>query len=600
MENNFDEATRTINSLPVCPDDEIIAAVPRHQLSLRRQIDQLMAESGRIPLSLFRRNARILRKRLFRQKMFYSYLRVGVEECGALTWMAKPNDLLNLANELKERAKGLKDPWLVFAILLSAGYALAHLLRIGEALKYANQCKVIIRSIPNPYFFMGEISALCYMLGRYREAISWARKAVKGVTGEYRKDLYASLLGYLTVSGNARYVQKIIRDTKLDKWGYRERLLLLRALANLNRGDFQGTALMAKRAMVQSKKEDIKAFFSIANFTLACSHAAAGRPKEAKELLRKHVPLFKKHHLTREYLTRKVILGDSDLTEEALNVPPLRLVHLFYQAKMTQRASDYRKALRYARSQRLFGIFCRLALFFPEPVLRLLQKGKNPGLPRTFLEMPVFQVEPPVYTIKFLGRLQISKGEKLLTKLRLKPKDSAFLIHLSFRKNQRVLLEELCRNFWPLSKKPSRNLSHLLVRIKKALMFPGHLLRIRGRFLAWNLYFANDYESFEEALAQAKVLERAGEWGFARREYLRAFVMFRGEPFKKMFDNWSEDKRQEILMQLDHETQVFVRSCREHNNQRDIDRVLGKVAKIIPKSKINKDIIELSNSLSNG
>lgn len=125
------------------------------------------------------------------------------------------------------------------------------------------------------------------------------------------------------------------------------------------------------------------------------------------------------------------------------------------------------------------------------------------------------------------------------------------------------------------------------------------------------IYFVTNYQEFEQTLFQAKALELAGEWGFAKKEYLRAFNLFRGEPFKKMYDPWSEHMRRVILNKLESEAIHFAKSCLEHDNEirqkkrrtpsakccggnmADAKKVLEKVLKIIPQSEeIRKMVTE--------
>jgi len=159
-----------------------------------------------------------------------------------------------------------------------------------------------------------------------------------------------------------------------------------------------------------------------------------------------------------------------------------------------------------------------------------------------------------------------------------------------------INLDEVYRNFWPNSEKASRNFSHLLVRVKKALKIPSHLLTVSRSYgetslINEGIYFTTDYQEFAQTLARAKALQRAGEWGFAKREYLQAFKLFRGEPFKKNFDDWSVDMRFRILSELENEAINFARACLEHNNKRDAKRVLEKVLKIIPDSEEIKNLL---------
>ncbi len=117
------------------------------------------------------------------------------------------------------------------------------------------------------------------------------------------------------------------------------------------------------------------------------------------------------------------------------------------------------------------------------------------------------------------------------------------------------------------------------------------------------IHFITDYAEFEQLLTHANALERAGEWGFAKKEYLRAFKLFRGEPFKKMYDPWSEHMRRAILNELESNAINFAKSCLERGDSpnrvaepksvADARKVLEKVLKIIPTSE---EIKKMSDS----
>ncbi len=119
------------------------------------------------------------------------------------------------------------------------------------------------------------------------------------------------------------------------------------------------------------------------------------------------------------------------------------------------------------------------------------------------------------------------------------------MLHLACRLAEparSITMDEIIANFWPKSDNPESRLVHLLWTMKSKLQMLRHLLVINSIFGSKKLvnigvYLNNDYQEFTQTIARAKALERAGEWGFARKEYLRAFSLFRGEPFKKNFDN---------------------------------------------------------------
>jgi hypothetical protein len=288
------------------------------------------------------------------------------------------------------------------------------------------------------------------------------------------------------------------------------------------------------------------------------------------------------------------------------------------EAAKTLHTKDYYEALHFARRRGLLGIFHRYIVFFPEPILHLLEKRKPTGLPRAIPKFPVFNQMVPTYRIKILGNLVVFKNQQYLrTKLTLKEKALLIQIALSAGEpNKTIFTKNLFVNFWPKSANPSNLLSHLLVTLKKKLRLPGHLLMISSRYeeprlVNRGVYLTTDYNDFKVALVQANALARAGEWDFAKKEYLRAFKLFRGEPFKKMYDPWSEHMRRVILNELETEAIHFARNCLEHDNEirqkkrrtpsakccggnmADAKKVLERVAGIIPQSEeIRKMVTE--------
>jgi hypothetical protein len=193
----------------------------------------------------------------------------------------------------------------------------------------------------------------------------------------------------------------------------------------------------------------------------------------------------------------------------------------------------------------------------------------------------------------------VNRNQKYL-RVKLKPKDSAFLMFLCSKTAESgkfINLKDVYDNFWAKSENPVRNLSHLLIRMKKALKIPSHLLTVSTKkgipsLINEGIYFTTDYQKSEQTFIQANALFRAGEWSYAKKEYLRAFALFRGEPFKKMYDNWSENMRRVILNKLETEAVHFAKRCLEHKDKRDVKRVLEKVLKIIPDSEEMKDMVK--------
>jgi DNA-binding SARP family transcriptional activator len=164
----------------------------------------------------------------------------------------------------------------------------------------------------------------------------------------------------------------------------------------------------------------------------------------------------------------------------------------------------------------------------------------------------------------------------------MSPKDASFLIFLAFSEERAIPLERIYANFWVSSRQPSRNLAHLLVRLRRALKIPSHFLYVKEEMLFVECYFTTDYEQYLEHLVQAKILKRGGKWGLAKSEFKRAFAFFRDEPFRKMYDDWSDDKRIEILFNLEKEASAFIKELFDRGNRREARRFMKRIARIVP------------------
>ena len=140
-------------------------------------------------------------------------------------------------------------------------------------------------------------------------------------------------------------------------------------------------------------------------------------------------------------------------------------------------------------------------------------------------------------------------------------------------------------------------LLHLLVRIKKLLTIPSHLLAVSSvsgepRLINRGVYITTDYAEFKTLLTQVKTLKKAGEWPYARRDYLRAFSLLRGQPFKKMYDDWSDRVRQAIMNTVEHEVVSFTNECLTHNTTKDARKILERMQTFHPDSHEVQQLIE--------
>ena len=596
-------AVKILNNLPCLPECQLLLRIPKKFLSLRRKLEYLYLEYEQITPQQFSRKARMIGKSLEKKGYIYSSIIADFFELDALGWLERSEQKIEVFDRLERKMQGIKDSALWFFFYFEQISNYAHLLRVNELLKVTQKCRRLIYHLPySPYWeYFGSI--LTYV-GKYKAACSFYKRAFEQ---EKNKVIVERLILKLAISGYGMAgeypeCKKMLSKAKATK--NRVHLAAINSLANAHLSFGQGNLSEASKFFLEpletvSRVKPLNNIYA-ASIGLASVAMALNNKVEAKIYLKKYLPLMKKYKHVREELTLGCLLGSVEyISDERLQIQPLCLLNLLLQAKRTMRIGDYRKAFRFAQRKGLLGLFHRWIIFFPEPILRLFEKGKKTGLPRAILNFPIFNQKKAVYLIRLLGNIIVYKNQQYV-KAKLMPKEKALLIHVALKVGEPdkiIFLKDLFVNFWPKSANPSNLLSHLLIRLKKKLRLPGHLLMISSKFgesrlVNRGVYLTTDYNDFKVALTHAKALERADEWLFARREYMQAFKLFRGEPFKKMYDPWSEHMRRVILNELENTTLEFAKRCLEHKNKTDAKKVLEKVLKIIPHSEESQRLLE--------
>jgi len=575
----FRKASVIANHLPSFPQDAVLREIPEKMLSPRRQLDRLFFFFGKMPFPEFYKKAKKIRTALEKKMLLYSSILAGLVECLALGWMETPIRELELIAVLKQRAKDVRDPSIRFLLSKHEGKIYAHyFFNEGKAKKCLRVCRRLLRLLPYSFYFADMASLLSVNMD-YKNASFYFQKAIKVERNkDSRKTLYRRLAITQAIAGNYKESIKSLHTAGKSKESYLSLSAITEAFCAFALGNISKALSLFKSVLEKSKSGELHNQLHAATLGLATIQAALNDKKKAETFLRKYIPLFRKYKMEHETLIRDILLGKRIIGNTRLNeFPTIRLITIIQEG---DKQSSYEKAFKFARNKGLLGFFHRIIVFFPESVLAMLKKGKDTGLPRAILNLPVFRKEIPVYSVRFLGKLTVYKNQKYL-KVKLRPKDAAFLIYLASSKRKSKTLDKIYNNFWLNSKNPPRNLAHLLVRIRKALKLPSHFLYVKERKLVVECYFTTDYGEYQEHLAQAKALLRAGEWGFAKREFMQAFKLFRGKPFKKMYDDWSDDKRLEVLFSYEKEVKVFADELFKRGRTEEARRVLERAERIV-------------------
>ncbi len=604
-EGNLKAAAKILNDLPCLPKDLVIKEIPEKFLSPRRRLERLYLEYAEIPFPEFRRKARQLAKILEKKGRIYSSIIANFMEMVALGWIRKPKEKMAVLNSLAKKMHHVKDKTLLFLFYSDKAAIYCDLLQVSKALDAIKTCRRLLYRLRLPFYWY-EFGTLLTSLSKYKEAYSFHKLALK-----HEKDreivsqfaLIIALFGH-GLAGEYKKCKKMLSKAAIikNKTGYSSEYSLAQACVSFGEGNLaQATKFFLESLKKVSKGELCNLIYGTSS-GLASVAMALDKKEEATMHLKKYLPLMKKYGLLKAVLVLKHLLGSKEpIFRELLLMPTFCLLNLLERANETLKIGDYRKAFNYAQRQRLLGLFHRWIVFFPKPVVHLLERGKQTGLPKAILKFPVFNQNIPVYYIRFLGNVITSKGPSYV-RTKLSPLEKAFLIHLALRAGspgKSIPVSDLYQNFWTHNSGSSNLLLHFLVRLKKKLKMPGHFLSISStygepRLINRSVYITTDYSEFDTLLTQVKSLERAGEWRFAMSDYIRAFRLIRGAPFKKMYDNWSEGVREAILNKLEDAAIHFAQGCLEHNNKKDAKKILKKVSTIIPDSReVSKMSVEL-------
>jgi transposase/tetratricopeptide (TPR) repeat protein len=667
---NIKKSAELLNSIPSLPANDLLSQIPDSYLCLRRRVEKISFLNEKIPLHSYLKKVRGLYEECKKRGLYYSALRLGISESVALTWQLEPMGLLKRNEELKNMLNRTENhfclcsssPWarqtgsrksnpfaLRFPLLIQECMAYAALSRIRKATEIARYCRRLLRRRKHisPYHML-EFGTLNTYFDDFREAEYWYLRFLESANREESKAIQNHLADIYSYKGEYKKAIKKLKDIG-KSWAYCIREVYYESMYQLSKGKPQKAISLSAKLLSLAKKEEVNWAIIRAYFIIASSYSSLGERAKAENVLKRALPFVHKK-LKRAETAFKIFLSGKTKDEHSIKLnkdllPTVRLALLL-------KNGDYVKAFRCAMKKGILSYLHRDIFFFPEAVTGLLEKGKPTGLPKSMLRLPVFNKKVPVYNIKFLGKLFVHKNQKYIkvnpvrkklqvvlsdsfkskpgaslvsgvrrkfsNGVKLQPKDTAFLIQLALKAGEpgnEISLEDLYKNFWKNSKNPARNLSHLLVRVKNTINLPSHLLEVSYKrdnpiLINKGIHFITDYDEFQQSLAQAKALERAGEWDFAKREYLRAFRLFHGEPFRKMYDNWSEHMRRVVLNKLETEAIRFAKSCIAHDNEirqkkrrtpsakyrganmADAKKVLEKVLKIIPQSEESQKLLE--------
>jgi Tfp pilus assembly protein PilF len=592
------EAANLLNSLPYLIESDLLFKIPDELLNWHRRLEKMTMQFGKIPLLDYLNQTKEHYYKCIKHKFYYSALRIGIALLIALSWKGDFNEMLKWLKKISKlipgsgrKNKGLLPIYLSLEIMRC--FIFANLLELEKSFSIAYKCYRKISHYKNPlYNFLYDLAAIYINLEDYPRAEKILKKILSKIDPDRQKKAKIMLAYNHLLRGEKEKAKSLLAEGETYGWVQDAQLSRYQALYALIEGEPSKAIDLAKKSISEAKYKGLLGEIGNAYIIMASAYMSAGQKETAIELLKRAEKLTKKAKLYRQKVIIEILLRKNLLNKELLKLSTIKLAWLL-------KNKGFLSAYRYAQRKGIILYFYRYLFFFPEIVIKRIKQRKVTYLPKKILKLPIFNTESKSYHIKLLGRVIIYHQQKYLN-VELTPKEQAILCYIATticEPERSTNLSALLSNFWAKSAKPSYIFSHTLVRIKKALKMPSHLLTIsrsngENHLINNGIYFTTDYQEFQHTLARAKALQRAGEWEFAKKEFLQAFKLFRGEPFKKNFDDWSVNMRFRILTELETEAVNFAKGCLEHNDKRDARKILEKVLKIIPDSEEIKKMMQ--------
>lgn len=594
-EGNLKAAAVVLNGLPSMPKNEMLRQIPEKYLSLRRRLERLSLESDKMsPPEVVKKACRI-GSMLEKKGYIYSSIFADLLELYNLHSMVRPHEMIMKLKTLNRKLYKMSNrSWRILYCALMA-MAFSECGKFNKALAFTKKCRRLIGVSSYPWHCM-VLGSLYNHVGENVKAADNYKMGLEMTRDDKEWFSYFAMSlivhGYC-MTGDYGNAQKLLNELAMsDLSENQSEYYLSRAFIAFGRGDLSSASHFFLEVLNMSSKHSLSNYLRASALGLAYIAAARNKKSEARVYLKRCIPLLRKHGSATELHRVKLCLAllDGRKIPKAPRRPSDFLLYLLFQVKKTLKVNHYRRAFNYAKRHGLLGIFERIIVFAPEPVLHMIEQGMDPGLSKEIVRLPLFSHKKSVCHVKFLGELVVSKNGKRLN-LKLAPKEKAFLIHLALKAAQPgkfILLDDIYYNFWLHSQYKLDHLLHLLTEIRKKLKIWRQFLYItssygKPRLINRGIYFITDYEEVEVLLAHAKALEKVGDWRFAVRNYMQAMHLFRGRPFEKIYDNWSEEMRRVILNRLNTAAVKIVRGCMQYKNTTP-PRLMAAAKKTLRKS----------------
>jgi tetratricopeptide (TPR) repeat protein len=536
-------------------------------INLRTGFEAIKLLWGKIPVERYYKFIKYFEKIFRKRNWNLCYILCLFEKLYVFHWKKDIDKGIRVINSLTKYIKKIKDPELKFMFYFYKASFFSYKYKMEIAKNSLIKCSKIIYILKSPFYYKIYGDLLSY-LEEFKKAKRIYEKVLKIKKDD--KAVFLKLCSFYLLNGEYKKAEKMIKIAEKREIGLNAIFFEIKGIISFVKGNVIEAINYFQKALEIAEKEDLKNHLHISTFNLACCYQALKEERKAKEMLRKYLYFFKKYNLKRESSLREILLNKK-------NIKPYGIFsQILYKFKNIKNKKDFYDIFKKAENKGIKGIIHRFVVFYPE-ILPFINKNK---FPPPILNFPIFIPYIPGYKVEFLKKFKIMKNGKKLN-LSFSRKEKKFLIFLSINQEKLIPLKNVYSIFENKVKNPYFSLLQLVNKLRKILRIPSSFLRFKRKekekYLYSSIPIYSDYHDFNFLLSEAKVFLKLGKIEEAKKKFLKAFSLIKSEPFKNMYDRFSEDKRTEIIFKIKDAYEDFLKT---NPSKKEIEKLRKKFEKL--------------------
>jgi len=549
--NKIKECARILNSIPFIPDsDTILKDIPDEYLNLKRRAEKYLILFGKMPPSEYIRKLDEIKRELRKGGMNFTLIRVILKKISVYRWMNLPLKMQEEIKKLKELIKKRNYSLFPEITLKNTEIAFYHAF-IGNkksAVKLANN---LLRDLKNkktiPLYLMFDIAVLFLLISENKRARKILEFLYERAMPETKIFILSHLFKLYLSNLEFKKIREKFKEFKSELWGFKTFYHLFMANYYLVKGKFYKSINFAFKTVHFSKKEEITKGLLSSLSLLLLIYSLLKEENKKKKIIDEFYKIALNSGLKKEIEFIKIIKNEN-LEFDKLS-PENQILYLLREGKI-------KTAYRLSLKRELKLSFIKSAILFPEKVNKLNYDIKKKILNKELLLTPVFNGRIDKIYIKLFNNNRIIFKNRIITNLTLKEK--SFLIHFGLKVKKPktyIKVEQFLENFFYGTKNKIHALQRMIENINTKLFnYPAIVIRRRYKeYYLFNnsIYFIFDYDHLREKMEKTILYKKAGLDDMAKRELNSLYKIIKTKPFERLYDRWSEDKRTEIILEIE-------------------------------------------------